>query len=442
MNHSQQELVKITQKNRQLFSHCIPDTFKETLFQKGMNAIGILTGDHHGCAAAVSTLENGNIRILSLYVEPEYRRSGMGRRIIRALQSFTEKMGQGERHLLIRYPCPKMREMEIFLLGCGFQIEEEGNQIYYVPVRDTGDLDLLQKELPIPKGQIIAMKEMTREQKLHWLHRFGNDLPEAFSPKNAGGTLLEEHTFLYRKDGVEESFVICTHLGDDSIYLAALYSEPKAVKALPCLLKAVLSSLLLKYEDKILCFAASTDSGKRLAEHLCRGHEAKIRIETMRTAVWRGEEQSRKIEYDPFGEMDLIPRLNSLSLVLGDMGIVHSVRYPEADTYPGILADIEGKTIGISYDLASSVEEERFVLNLLYVPSDKEKEFFDLALACQRFNLSSPFGSAILDKDRGQVLLRCVTPEFGGVIDRETLTMVIHLFTDSIRQFESQADFA
>lgn len=85
MKNNEKRLVKITRENQQLFSRCIPDTFKKVLFQKGMNAVGIVAWDGQGCGAAVSTLEEGDIRILSVYVEPEYRRMGMGTELVRAL---------------------------------------------------------------------------------------------------------------------------------------------------------------------------------------------------------------------------------------------------------------------------------------------------------------------------------------------------------------------
>ena len=438
MKNNEKRLVKITRENQQLFSRCIPDTFKKVLFQKGMNAVGIVAWDGQGCGAAVSTLEEGDIRILSVYVEPEYRRMGMGTELVRALQGFVSKAGQGTRRLRIEYPYPKMGEMELFLFRCGFQTEAEGNQIYYVPVRHVQDLDLLKKSFPLTEGEIIVMREMPEEQKIRWLRRFCNDLPQSFSPRQAGGALLEENSFLYMNKGTADGFVICSHLEDDSIYLAVLYSEKKAVKALPALLRAALSSLLPRYEDKILCFAAATHSGRQLAEHLCRGHEEKIRMETMRTSVWRAEDPDRQVEYDPLGEVNLIPRLNGLSAVLDDMGIAHSIRYPEPEAYPGIQADIEGKNILLAYALAAPAGEDKFVLNLLYQVPKGEKEFFALALACQRFNLRSRFVSAIPDMDSGQVFIRWAVPEVGGVADSKTITVVTGLFLDGIRQFEKE----
>ena len=45
MKNNEKRLVKITRENQQLFSRYIPDTFKKVLFQKGMNAVGIVAWD-------------------------------------------------------------------------------------------------------------------------------------------------------------------------------------------------------------------------------------------------------------------------------------------------------------------------------------------------------------------------------------------------------------
>ena len=126
-------LVKITVENQKMFSHCIPDTYKKHLFQRGMSAIGAVDGQGEGCGAVVACVEDENIRILWVYVEPKQRRKGIGSDLLGEVKNALIRRKKREGRLFIEYPYPKMRELELLLLRSGFFTEAETNRIYYVP---------------------------------------------------------------------------------------------------------------------------------------------------------------------------------------------------------------------------------------------------------------------------------------------------------------------
>ena len=429
-------LVKITVENQKMFSHCIPDTYKKHLFERGMSAIGAVDGQGEGCGAVVACVEDENIRILWVYVEPKQRRKGIGSDLLGEVKNALIRRKKREGRLFIEYPYPKMRELELLLLRSGFFTEAETNRIYYVPACHLKDSELLEKPVFVPDGEELSLKEMTPEQKLLWLHRFGKDLPQELSPQNAGGILLEGESFASVDKGHVQAFALCSRLEDASVYLAALYCEKRAVRAMTSLLQKTLGAVLERYGDQIFCFSAATDGGKRLAEHLCRGHEDKIEIQTIRISTWI--EDKEQVGYESFAWRNLMPRLNGLEALLRDLGMEVSRMPEKAERFPGLQADIEGETIRFFYAPAGPLDQERFILNLESVAFEGQEGKMEWTAVCQAFNLENHFAVAIFDVNRGQVIARHMIPELGGIPAGENLDLAVCLFLDSLRQLKLQ----
>lgn len=430
------KLVSITQENERKFRDCIPGRFGKWAARKGKILIGAENSQEISCAALAASVEEEIIRIDSVFVKPEFRSQGIGKELIKAIQGFLERTGR--RGLAVEYPYPNMRQLELFFLSCGFRREETaepGNQIYTVPVRRIKGLKFLEMPAPAGEGSLTAFQELPDQVRVQWLRRFGHDLPEELDPRNSGGILLPEESLTYVREGKVEAFTVVSRLEDDSIYLASVYSQNGAVKALVPLMQETLRRVSERYEDKIFCFAAATEAGRKLAGHLCRGNEEFLDIQIMRTSVWRKEGEEEPVEYNPYAAEMIMPRLNGLAAVLERLEIENDILWSEKD-YPAVLATVDGRDLRFTYIPAGPVEEERFVLNLACAVAEVPGDPMGMMLLCQRFNLGSLFAAASYLPVTGQVVMRCAVPELGEIPKEESLKFLITLFLDSIAQFQ------
>lgn len=433
MEPVQWSVEHITQKNLNNYDGCIPVQFRKQILNREAQAFGAVLADGEKAGAVVAAEKEKQIRILSVYVEPERRRNGIGSALLERLRTVLEETGK--EGISMDYPYPVMREVELFLLHCGFREEAEGNQIYSIPVADIGSMAFLRQPVPEPEGGLLSLKDLPEEQRFCWLRRFGRDLPEDLSPKNAGGEVLEEESLVYVQRGEVTAFSICSRLGENVIYLAALYAKTAAVKALVPLLQKTAAGICRKYEGETLRVSAATDTGKHLAERLFKGEEEKVDIQMMRTSVWRKESEETLMEINAFGTEYLAPRLNGISRLLDEMGIENGVLLG-VDKFPAVLAIIDQREYRITYLPVGELEKEQFVMNLTTAVAGEEPAGLELLGICEQFNLNSFLASAVYIPMENQAILRLSIPESDGMPDRERLEFIIGLFRDNVSEFQ------
>lgn len=433
MEKTTYKLVWLTRENKDGFSSCIPNTCQIQLSKKDAVGIGAAgpAGDAYG--AAVAFVEEDRVEISSIYVKPEFRRQGIGTKFVKALQ--TLMLREGRKELSIEYPYPKMREMDQFLLQNRFRQAGNGNLIYSIPIgsiRDTGFWD--RRDLKT-EGELRSIAEISSPQQTAWLQRFGKELPSDLDPRKIGGEPLPEASFVSLSGEKVTAFTACSRLEDGTLYLGALYAEKKNSKVLLPLLQKTLATLTEKYGDGVLCFAAATESGKRLAEHLCSGQEEKMDIQTMRTSVWTQDREELLLDENVYELGNLMPRLNGLSAALNELGIENDVLLT-VESFPAVLADVEGQEFRFTYLPAGPVATERFVLNLTSA-FELDRDNADYIGVCEEFNSASLFASALFYPQGGRIILRAAVPDLGEYLQAEYLKFFLELFQDSVRQLQA-----
>ena len=433
MEKTTYKLSWLTQENKDGFSSCIPDTCQIQLLKKGAVGIGAAGPEGDAYGAAVALIGEERVEVSSIYVKPEFRRQGIGGKLVKALR--TLMLREGRKELAVEYPYPKMREMEQFLLQNGFRQAGEGNLIYSIPIgsiRDTGFLDRRNLET---EAALRSMAEISSPQQMAWLQRFGKDLPLDLDPRKIGGEPLPEASFVYLSGDKVTAFTACSRLEDGALYLGALYADKESSKVLLPLIQKTLAALAEKYGDGVLCFAAATESGKRLAERLCSGHEEKMDIQTMRTDVWTQDREELLLDENVYELGNLMPRLNGLSAALNELGIENDVLLT-VKSFPAVLADVEGQEFRFTYLPAGPVEEERFVLNLT-AAFELDRDNADYIGVCEEFNSASLFASALFYPQGGRIILRAAVPDLGEYLQAEYLKFFLELFKDSVRQLQA-----
>jgi len=430
------KVVKITRENEARFYDCIPAACRMRMVQKGGFAVGAADTKGEPVGALVGEAHKEAVEISSIYVKPKSRRQGIGTGLLDAVKQLLASRGGGR--AAISYPYPRMREMDQFLISCGFRPEEEGNRVYFVAVNDIQGMGFLKKPAPVAGGSLVPLSRMADEDRVRWLRRFGRDLPEDLDPRKCGGELLAEESLVFMGKGQVSAFAVLSRLEDGTLYLASLYSKRGAVKAMVPLLQQVLAGLIEKHPGEVLCFAAATRAGRGLADRLCGEKEDCVDIQTMRTSVWHAGTQEEGEEMDFHTPESLMPRLGGLSNRLNGLGIENDILM-SVDTFPAVLAETGGRQLRFTYVPAGTAGEGRFVLNITWTVSGQDGQvegLFGMLSLCQQFNQESLFASSVYDPARNQAMVRCAVPEMGGIPEEEYISYVIGLFTDSIRQFE------
>ena len=432
MEKKKYQLVWITQENRDKFSGCMIGKYQLQLRRKGAAGVGAVGPEGDACGAAVGFMGEEGMEIVSLYVKPEFRRQGIGSKLVKALRTLV--LREGKKELTMEYPYPKMREMESFLFQNGFRQMRDGNRVYYIPIREIPDSGFFDNRNRETEAGLRSMTEISSQQQIAWMQRFGKDLPLELDPRKIGGEPLPEVSFVSLSGDKVRAFTACSRLEDGSLYLGALYAEKGSARVLLPLIQKTLAALVEKDGDGTVCFAAATEAGKRLAERLCSGYEDKIEIQTMRTAAWIEKGEEIPLEENVYALENIMPRLNGLSVALSELEVENDVLLT-MEAFPAVLASIEGRTFRFTYLPAGPVEEERFVLNLTssFELSQDNANFFGV---CEKFNSGSLFASSLFYPQGGQIVLRAAVPDLGEYLRPEYLKFFLELFRDNVRQLE------
>ena len=104
--------------------------------------------------------------------------------------------------------------------------------------------------------------------------------------------------------------------------------------------------------------------------------------------------------------------------------------------FPYIRFDIEGNEINMSYLPVGDPEENSFILlvrSIVYAPDEPDG---GLALLCESFNMSSPFGFAVYDPIDGSIELRAQIPEYGGISGDRQYGHILDLFLYGIEELK------
>ena len=96
MEKTTYKLSWLTQENKDGFSSCIPDTCQIQLLKKGAVGIGAAGPEGDAYGAAVALIGEERVEVSSIYVKPEFRRQGIGGKLVKALRTLMLREGRKE----------------------------------------------------------------------------------------------------------------------------------------------------------------------------------------------------------------------------------------------------------------------------------------------------------------------------------------------------------
>ena len=121
---------KITGENASLFKDYLPERNPKRLFGDDTMGIGVLKGETP-CAAIYLLKKNGCMRILYLSVDPDYRRQGIGTRLVESVIKSAKAGDLSE--VQITYASNIAENLEDFLEKNRFENTSEAGLIYHIP---------------------------------------------------------------------------------------------------------------------------------------------------------------------------------------------------------------------------------------------------------------------------------------------------------------------
>lgn len=265
------KLLKITNELLPAFTPYLLPQAAAAVGSRGFLALGAAEGSET-CAAIAASLENGELNIISLYVDKKVRRRGVGSMLLEAL---LEKAACPKVSASWILPEEEYLAAESFFVSKGFSPAERGDDIYRLSSKDFRKAPSLRAAFLagyIPDGNIVPVSDFTDEEMAELLSdktipsflRLDNFTPEELSAPTALG---------YRYLGRISAYFICSVSGQDSVALrAALSREGTPPAVFHLLTSAAIKQVISRLgEDFYVFISPVTTPALRLTKQLSDG---------------------------------------------------------------------------------------------------------------------------------------------------------------------------
>ena len=262
-------LTRIAKENEEYFEDLLP----EGGLKPGDQALGVFSEEEDPVAASVFRKEGKEVSLEWLFVDPDYRRQGIGLHLVgTAEELINEKVD------MIRLSYYSDTEgMEELLQKLGYYTIS-GNTVYRITPEDLADNPEYQKMQRMPvKKEPVPLDRLLREERAKLL--------SFLSAEYRGTELLSEcdpaHSFcIAEEDGSYSGCILTKKLEEDLFQILLLYNTGGVMQAI-VLLKAFLT------DGMSITFVEANSHVKSLAESLEKGREKKLQKKQLKIAVKR-----------------------------------------------------------------------------------------------------------------------------------------------------------
>ena len=237
-------------------------------------AVGAVTEDRHSCGAAacVTGGEEGPA-LFSLYVDPQVRRQGIGRRLLEALEREA-----GARMVSAHWLLPEegAAEVDVFLHACGFSPAEiDPLGIMRLNTADMRELPAVRRALSAgfrADGNIRQLMEFTEAEREELFS--DRSIDARLHPANFTKAQLESALSLgYRYGGRIAAYIIAEPVEEGIVVLSAVTRSGGHPAAFHQLAAAVLHRGMEYFpgRDYSCWLEAISEPAERMAQYYCRG---------------------------------------------------------------------------------------------------------------------------------------------------------------------------
>ena len=260
------KLTRIVKENMEFFEDLLP----EGGLQPGEEALGVLSEEDDTVAACVFRKEGDTVTVEWLYVDPEYRRRGVGGNLLKTLADFAKEKAE-----ILRLSYYNDSEgVEEMLKGQDFFFLS-GNTVCTLLVDDLLDCPEVKKmERMQVRKQPTPLNTLLREEKMKLL----SCLSECYQAKLLLADCDPTHSFCIKEeDGQFSGCLLTKKLEEKHYQVSLLYNSGNVMQAV-FLLKSIME------EGITLTFVVANSHVKSLLENLTKGGEGKIQKTQLKIA--------------------------------------------------------------------------------------------------------------------------------------------------------------
>jgi GNAT superfamily N-acetyltransferase len=210
----------------------------DKLDETGLFALGAQADDRPAgllLAGAVPSVDNLNTfeadhwKILQLYVTPAYRRAGIGRELLRALEVCLREQGGGELSLIYTLEESRSRAVDAFVVKCGWPAPIIDSRQYRISRSRLNSRWVCPdgkevRRCQLPDGVSIADFTTLSEREKEGIAA-GRNLwyPAHLAPLDELDQLYLENSLLLRVDGVIAGWLYALKYPDGSVYYRGVF---------------------------------------------------------------------------------------------------------------------------------------------------------------------------------------------------------------------------
>lgn len=394
--------------------------------------IGLLDKESQACGALIGQLDRQALTITYLSAD-EMVFGGCGA-LLDAAKKLAAKMKLLQIRALLSFPL--QRELIASYFSAGFYESQELGCVYFLPIDKVLQSEIITQHGSLGRGEIITYDMLTPSQRMEYKALVGKSIPTELSIEAAPGRRIDAATLLYIIDNKICALLACSELADGSPYIAALWSVGKEGSSglMPMIVKALTVLCSLYPQDKRISVTGASEAGKRVIEHLIKGYEEQVEIQTTKLLIWATEEENTMniLDMSVPNEAFIMPKLTALQNRFEEIGL-HCDLVMKADSMPFLRTETvaEDITVLMTY---YPVDEESAMEYVLEVSGALQAngDYLDASSACSSLNSSAMGPVAYATSDGNYVLLRYVVPEFGNTMEAPLLEMIIRIYKDAL----------
>ncbi len=208
-----------------------------------------LEQDDVACGCLAGYIHEDCFRILSLFVAPDYRRKGGGRRMLRQLESLIQ-MGSGVHTITIEFATAQHEneELLLFLKKMGFaQESDDGYNVYCFLLEDLEHVNTDQISPKCSGGRIYPFTEISPELlRMAQKKSVAQEITLPSQPLTSE-ELERELSFALVVKGEIRAYVVVDHSCCDMLTLSALWIGDASLVTLNTLLKMLIAKVRKLY---------------------------------------------------------------------------------------------------------------------------------------------------------------------------------------------------
>lgn len=180
------------------------------------------------CGALLAIEEEGKYQVVSLYVEKEHRRLGIGTKLLEKAESIAASRNYTNLYMVYCATEQETEELHRFLFMNGFMFPKMGNVVFKAEMQELAQsyLGRLPEESESKAENYTELCNLPTDVYRDYKKRIGTEIPGYLDFEDATGNLLSEYSLAYIQQRQIMAFVVVTEI-EGELYLNSAYMKEK-----------------------------------------------------------------------------------------------------------------------------------------------------------------------------------------------------------------------